>query len=64
MRIAIFGITFYKNFLSPFIHRLGIVPFGCRYPVTCSEYAENVIKKYGLIKGGKLAFVRIMSCHP
>ncbi len=64
MNLALFGIGFYKSFLSPFLHRLGLTPFACRYPVTCSEYAEIAIKEHGILKGGKLAITRILSCHP
>lgn len=64
MNVALLGIGFYKNWVSPFLHRLGVVPMACRYPVTCSEYAEIVIKKHGLLKGGKIAIVRLLSCHP
>ena len=31
---------------------------------TCSQYALEAIEKYGALKGGWLAFRRIMKCHP
>jgi putative membrane protein insertion efficiency factor len=31
---------------------------------TCSAYASLAIDKYGIIKGGFLAFMRILKCHP
>lgn len=36
----------------------------CRYTPTCSQYAIEALKKYGLFKGGWLAIKRISSCHP
>jgi putative membrane protein insertion efficiency factor len=36
----------------------------CRYTPTCSQYALEALKKYGLFKGGWLAIKRIASCHP
>ncbi len=39
-------------------------PPRCRFYPTCSEYTKQAIEKYGIIKGGKLAFKRIIKCHP
>ena len=36
----------------------------CRYLPTCSEYAIDCLKTYGLIKGFFKATKRILSCHP
>lgn len=36
----------------------------CRFHPTCSEYGYQAIKKYGIIKGGLLAFWRILRCNP
>ena len=36
----------------------------CRYMPTCSEYAKESIKAYGLIKGSFLTIKRIGKCHP
>ena len=36
----------------------------CRFKPTCSEYAYEAIEKYGLIKGGFMAFGRVCRCHP
>ena len=51
-------IYVYKNFISPF------TPASCRYEPTCSSYAQQALKKHGIIKGGFLAVKRILSCHP
>lgn len=36
----------------------------CRFIPTCSEYGYQAIEKYGIIKGGILAFWRILRCNP
>jgi putative membrane protein insertion efficiency factor len=36
----------------------------CRYTPTCSSYSLQAFKKYGVLKGFKLSFKRISSCHP
>lgn len=36
----------------------------CRFHPTCSEYAEQAIRKYGFFKGSWLGAKRIGRCHP
>ena len=36
----------------------------CVFYPTCSEYAQNAINKYGIIKGSGFALFRIFRCHP
>lgn len=36
----------------------------CRFYPTCSHYGYQSIYKYGLIKGGWMAFTRILRCNP
>jgi len=36
----------------------------CRFMPTCSEYAMESLKTYGLIKGTFLTIKRIGKCHP
>ena len=51
-------IKFYKMIISPYL-----TP-SCRYLPTCSEYAIDCLKTYGLIKGTIKSIKRILSCHP
>jgi len=51
-------IKFYQYVISP------VIGPKCRYTPTCSHYAIEALKKYGLLKGGWLAIKRISSCHP
>ena len=36
----------------------------CKFSPTCSNYAIEALKKYGLIKGFYLASIRILKCNP
>lgn len=41
-----------------------LLPPSCRFQPTCSQYSLEALQKYGLRKGGVLAFKRISKCHP
>lgn len=51
-------IKFYQNIISP---HLGA---NCRYTPTCSAYALESLRKYGLFKGSWLSLRRILRCNP
>lgn len=51
-------IKFYQYVISP---ALGPK---CRFTPTCSQYAVEALKKYGLFKGSWLAIKRISKCRP
>lgn len=51
-------IKIYQLIISP------LLPPSCRYIPTCSNYAMEALKKYGVFKGGWLALKRILRCHP
>ncbi len=51
-------IKIYQYVLSPLIGPK------CRFTPTCSHYAIDAFKKYGLFKGGWLAVKRIANCRP
>jgi hypothetical protein len=36
----------------------------CRFTPSCSQYAIDAINKYGPMRGGYKALVRICRCHP
>lgn len=51
-------IRFYQYCISP------LTPPSCRYVPTCSQYALEALRRYGLWKGGWLALKRLLRCHP
>lgn len=63
--IVLFLIDFYREFLS---FDKGLLSFlapggSCRQNPTCSLYTRQMVVKYGLIKGLKLGFKRILLCR-
>lgn len=36
----------------------------CRYVPTCSEYAMEAVERYGALRGGFMAVMRLLRCHP
>lgn len=51
-------VRMYQYLISP------LLPNACRYTPTCSQYAEQAIRKYGPLKGIWLAIRRLSRCHP
>jgi hypothetical protein len=60
-RLAVAGIHFYQQTLSSVAARGGVV---CRFTPTCSRYAETVIARDGIVRGGWLTLKRIVRCGP
>lgn len=52
----------YRALLSPLLTTL----FGpaCRFRPTCSEYAIEAVRLYGLVWGSLMAARRLARCHP
>ena len=57
-RVLLALVRFYRRAISPFR------PPCCCYTPTCSQYALEAIEKYGALKGGWMAFRRILRCNP
>jgi putative membrane protein insertion efficiency factor len=56
--VAILPIRLYRTLLSP------LVGARCRYYPSCSAYAEQSIKDYGILRGLVLAGWRLLRCNP
>jgi putative membrane protein insertion efficiency factor len=54
--VALIGV--YRVAISP------MLPAACRYTPTCSDYAQQALRKYGALKGSWLAARRLLRCHP
>jgi len=61
-RILLSLIAFYQRWLSPALHAFSITH--CKFVPTCSEYAAVAIATRGPLRGGALAFWRLLRCHP
>lgn len=57
-------ISIYQALISPVLDNLFGAGQICRYEKTCSLYAKEVIQKYGILRGIKKSFKRIVSCNP
>ena len=51
-------IRFYQRFISP------ALPRRCKYHPSCSEYAVQAIRTYGVLRGLVLAAWRLLRCNP
>ncbi|MES2331559.1 MAG: membrane protein insertion efficiency factor YidD [Bacteroidota bacterium] len=51
-------IKIYQYIISP------VIGPKCRFTPTCSHYAEEALRKHGIIKGAWLSIKRISRCRP
>jgi len=51
-------LDFYRNYLS------SLKLPSCRYYPTCSQYTQDAVKKYGVLKGLLKGMYRILRCNP
>lgn len=57
-RVTLLLLRAYKWAISP------MIPPSCRYVPTCSEYAMEAVERYGALRGGFMALMRLLRCHP
>ena len=57
-RVLVGAVRLYQLVLSP------LMPPHCRHLPTCSDYAVEALREYGVLRGGWLAARRIARCHP
>jgi putative membrane protein insertion efficiency factor len=57
-RIAIAPIRVYQRVISP------TLPRRCKYEPTCSMYAVQAIRRFGILRGLVLAAWRLLRCNP
>jgi uncharacterized protein len=55
-------IAVYKSVLSPLL--LSTWGPACRFEPTCSAYAAEAIRRYGIRRGGWMGLERLMKCRP
>ena len=57
-RIVIAPIRLYQTVISP------ALPRRCKYEPTCSMYAVQAIRRFGILRGLVLAVWRLLRCNP
>ncbi len=56
--MALAPIRVYQRLISP------ALPRRCRYYPTCSAYAIDAVREFGLARGAVLAAWRLLRCNP
>jgi putative membrane protein insertion efficiency factor len=56
--LLIVPVRLYRYLLSPWLGP------HCRFEPTCSVYAEQALRRFGLLRGTYLMFRRLLKCHP
>ena len=51
-------IVAYQRLISP------ALPRRCKYEPTCSRYAVEAVREYGVLRGAVLAAWRLLRCNP
>jgi putative membrane protein insertion efficiency factor len=54
----VIGVKVYQRVVSP------LLPRSCKYHPTCSQYAVDAIKEFGVMRGVVLAAWRLLRCNP
>jgi uncharacterized protein len=57
-RLVLAPIVVYQRVVSP------ALPRRCKYEPTCSAYAVQAIRDYGILRGLVLAAWRVLRCNP
>jgi uncharacterized protein len=57
-RIVLAPIAAYQRVISP------ALPRRCKYEPTCSAYAVQAVREYGILRGLVLASWRLLRCNP
>jgi putative membrane protein insertion efficiency factor len=56
--VVVAPVRFYQRFVSP------AIPQRCKYHPSCSHYAVDAIRRYGILRGLVLAGWRLLRCNP
>ncbi len=56
--IVVAPILAYQRLVSP------LLPRRCRYEPTCSSYAVQAVREFGILRGLVLAGWRLLRCNP
>ena len=56
--LLVWGIRGYQKVLSP------VLPRSCKYHPSCSQYAVDALREFGVVRGVALATWRLLRCNP
>jgi putative membrane protein insertion efficiency factor len=56
--LAVAPVRIYQRAVSP------ALPGRCKYHPSCSEYAVQAVRRYGVLRGFVLAAWRLLRCNP
>jgi putative membrane protein insertion efficiency factor len=56
--VVIAPVRFYQRAISP------ALPQRCKYHPSCSEYAVQSVRCFGILRGAVLAAWRLLRCNP
>jgi putative membrane protein insertion efficiency factor len=56
--VVVAPILAYQRVISP------VLPQRCKYEPTCSSYAVQAVREYGILRGLVLAGWRVLRCNP
>jgi putative membrane protein insertion efficiency factor len=51
-------VRLYQRLVSP------VLPATCKFHPSCSQYAAEALRRYGLVRGSILAGWRLLRCNP
>ncbi|MGE5236199.1 MAG: membrane protein insertion efficiency factor YidD [Acidobacteriota bacterium] len=60
-KVLLAGIHLYQHTLSPLLPHLA---GRCRMVPSCSRYGEEVVRRFGALRGGWLTLRRLLRCGP
>ena len=56
--VVVGPVRVYQRLISP------ALPARCKYHPTCSQYAVQAVRRYGVLRGLVLAAWRLLRCNP
>ncbi len=56
--LAVTPIELYRRLVSP------LVPARCKYEPSCSHYAAQAMRRWGIVRGLALSVWRLLRCNP
>ena len=56
--LAVAPLRFYQRAISP------ALPKRCKYHPSCSQYAVDAVRRFGILRGTVLAAWRLLRCNP